>query len=76
MSSPEHTDMPFMPKERIDLLNAIAAFTTNAAPISIIADITGSLDVGKFADSWFPAGAITCAYGVSFHITQGPRLRG
>ncbi len=43
--------MPFMSWERIGLLTPIAAFTINAACINIIADITGSVDVGKLADS-------------------------
>ena len=61
MSSLGDTDVPFIPQERIDLRSVIAAFTINAASINIIDNITGSMDVGKLADSYSPTGTITCA---------------
>ena len=40
----------FLPHERIDLATAIAGFTTNAAYVNHLDDVTGSIEVGKFAD--------------------------
>jgi hypothetical protein len=41
---------PFLPDERIDLRDAIAAFTINAAYVSFHDDRTGSIEPGKLAD--------------------------
>jgi len=40
----------FLPDERIDLSDAIAAFTINAAYVSFQEDRTGSIEAGKLAD--------------------------
>jgi predicted amidohydrolase YtcJ len=40
----------FLPEERIDLPTAIAAFTINAAYVNHLDDVTGSIEVGKYAD--------------------------
>ena len=40
----------FLPDERIDLRDAIAAFTINAAYVSFQEDRTGSIEPGKLAD--------------------------
>ena len=40
----------YLPDERIDLPEAIAAFTINAAFVNSLEDETGSLEVGKLAD--------------------------
>jgi predicted amidohydrolase YtcJ len=44
------TDEPFLPQERIPLPVAIAAFTINAAYVNSQEDVTGSIEVGKYAD--------------------------
>ncbi len=41
---------PFIPEERIDLRDAIAAFTINAAYVNFQDDRTGSIEAGKLAD--------------------------
>jgi predicted amidohydrolase YtcJ len=41
---------PFLPDERIDLSDAIAAFTINAAYVNFQEDRTGSIEPGKLAD--------------------------
>ena len=41
---------PFIPEERIDLRDAIAAFTINAAYVNFQDDRTGSIEPGKLAD--------------------------
>lgn len=41
---------PFLPGERIELNEAIAAYTINAAYLNAIDDMTGSVEVGKYAD--------------------------
>ena len=41
---------PFLPDERIDLADAIEAYTINAAYLNMLDDTTGSIEVGKFAD--------------------------
>ncbi len=46
----ERDDAPFMPHETIDLATALAAFTINSAYVNGIDDVSGSIDVGKFAD--------------------------
>jgi hypothetical protein len=44
------TATPFIPEERIDLRDAIAAFTLNAAYVNFQDDRTGSIETGKLAD--------------------------
>ncbi len=44
------TTTPFIPEERIDLRDALAAFTLNAAYVNFQDDKTGSIEVGKLAD--------------------------
>ncbi|MGB5132852.1 MAG: amidohydrolase [Steroidobacteraceae bacterium] len=44
------TKTPFLPSERIDLPEAIAAFTINAAYVNRHEAETGSIEVGKLAD--------------------------
>jgi predicted amidohydrolase YtcJ len=44
------TKTPFIPEERIDLRDAIAAFTLNAAYVNFQEASTGSIEVGKLAD--------------------------
>jgi len=46
----EGDDAPFMPHETIDLATALAAFTINSAYVNGIDDVSGSIDVGNFAD--------------------------
>jgi predicted amidohydrolase YtcJ len=40
----------FLPEERLDLIDALAGFTCNAAYVNHLDDVTGSIEVGKFAD--------------------------
>jgi predicted amidohydrolase YtcJ len=40
----------FLPNERIDLPSAIAAFTMGSAFVNHLDDVTGSIEVGKYAD--------------------------
>jgi hypothetical protein len=44
------TDEVFLPQERLDLPSAIAGFTINAAYVNHLDDVTGSIEVGKYAD--------------------------
>jgi len=44
------TKEPFIPEERIDLRDALAAFTIGSAYVNFQDDRTGSLEVGKLAD--------------------------
>ena len=44
------TKTPFIPEERIDLRDALAAFTLNAAYVNFQDEVTGSIEVGKLAD--------------------------
>ncbi|HYV84618.1 MAG TPA: amidohydrolase [Patescibacteria group bacterium] len=44
------TKTPFIPEERIDLRDALAAFTLNAAYVNFQDDRTGSIEEGKLAD--------------------------
>ena len=41
---------PFLPQERIDLPEAIAAATIGSAYVNHLDDVTGSIEVGKLAD--------------------------
>jgi predicted amidohydrolase YtcJ len=41
---------PFLPDERLDSLDAFAAFTRGSAYVNHLDDVTGSLEVGKLAD--------------------------
>jgi predicted amidohydrolase YtcJ len=45
-----HDTAPFLPAERINLPEALAAFTINAAFTNRLEKQTGSIEVGKFAD--------------------------
>jgi predicted amidohydrolase YtcJ len=44
------TTEPWLPEERIDLRDALAAFTINAAYLNFHDDTTGSIETGKYAD--------------------------
>jgi predicted amidohydrolase YtcJ len=50
MGAHGETRTPFLPEERIDLRDAIAAFTLNAAYVNFQEDRTGSIETGKLAD--------------------------
>lgn len=41
---------PFLPEERIDLIDALAGFTTGSALVNHLEDEVGSIEVGKTAD--------------------------
>ncbi|MEA2631861.1 MAG: hypothetical protein QOE66_2080, partial [Chloroflexota bacterium] len=41
---------PFLPDERIELIDALAAFTTGTAWVNHLEDAVGSIEVGKAAD--------------------------
>ena len=41
---------PFLPEERLDLAEALEAFTIGSAYVNHLDDETGSLEVGKLAD--------------------------
>jgi predicted amidohydrolase YtcJ len=45
----DNTDV-FLPDERLDLATAIAAFTMGSAYVNHLDDVTGSIEVGKYAD--------------------------
>ena len=40
----------FLPEERLDLATSIAAFTMGSAHVNHLDEVTGSIEVGKFAD--------------------------
>jgi len=40
----------FLPEERLDLIDALAGFTCNAAYVNHLDEVTGSIEVGKYAD--------------------------
>ncbi|MEE9231083.1 MAG: amidohydrolase [Acidobacteriota bacterium] len=44
------TGKPFIPQERVDLHDALAAFTINAAYVNFQEESTGSIETGKLAD--------------------------
>lgn len=44
------TTAVFLPKERINLKQAIEGYTMGAAYINFLDDKTGSIEVGKYAD--------------------------
>ncbi|HYV20751.1 MAG TPA: amidohydrolase [Verrucomicrobiae bacterium] len=44
------TKTPYLPDERIDLRDALAAFTLDAAYVNFQDDTTGSIETGKLAD--------------------------
>jgi predicted amidohydrolase YtcJ len=46
----DHSLEPFLPQERVDLATAIHAFTMGSAFVNHLEDVTGSIEVGKFAD--------------------------
>ena len=50
MGANGETKEPFIPEERIDLPEALAAFTINAAYVNFQEDRTGSIEPGKLAD--------------------------
>ena len=41
---------PFLPEERLDLIDALAAFTNGSAYVNHLDGETGTLEVGKLAD--------------------------
>jgi predicted amidohydrolase YtcJ len=41
---------PFLPDERIELIDALAGFTTGSARVNHLEDVLGSIEVGKTAD--------------------------
>ena len=41
---------PLLPDERLDLIDALAAFTSGSAYVNHLDDETGTLEVGKLAD--------------------------
>jgi predicted amidohydrolase YtcJ len=43
-------DEVFLPDERLDLATSIAAFTMGSAYVNHLDDVTGSIEVGKYAD--------------------------
>ena len=43
-------EAPFLPDERLDLIDAIAAFTSGSAYVNHLDDVTGTLEPGKLAD--------------------------
>ena len=40
----------FLPEERLDLIDGLAAFTSGSAYVNHLDDVTGTLEVGKYAD--------------------------
>jgi predicted amidohydrolase YtcJ len=44
------SDEVFLPDERLDLATSIAAFTMGSAYVNHLDEVTGSIEVGKFAD--------------------------
>ena len=44
------SDEVFLPDERLDLATSIAAFTMGSAYVNHLDDVTGSIEVGKYAD--------------------------
>jgi predicted amidohydrolase YtcJ len=40
----------FLPEERLDLIDALAAFTNGSAYVNHLDDDTGTIEVGKLAD--------------------------
>ncbi len=50
MGSDGETKEPFIPEERIDLKDALAAFTIGSAYVNFQDDTTGSIETGKLAD--------------------------
>jgi predicted amidohydrolase YtcJ len=44
------SDEVFLPDERLDLETSIAAFTIGSAYVNHLDDVTGSIEVGKYAD--------------------------
>jgi predicted amidohydrolase YtcJ len=46
----DHSLEPFLPQERVDLATAIHAFTMGSAFVNHLEDVTGSIEVGKYAD--------------------------
>jgi predicted amidohydrolase YtcJ len=40
----------FLPDERLELIDALAAFTSGSAYVNHLDDVTGTLEVGKYAD--------------------------
>jgi predicted amidohydrolase YtcJ len=46
----DHMLEPFLPEERVDLATAIHAFTMGSAYVNHLEHVTGSIEVGKYAD--------------------------
>ena len=49
-SDPSATETSFLPEERIDLIDALAAYTAGSAYVNHLDEDTGTLEVGKLAD--------------------------
>jgi predicted amidohydrolase YtcJ len=49
-AGPRATEEAFLPHERLDLATSIAAFTMGSAYVNHLDDVTGSIEVGKYAD--------------------------
>jgi predicted amidohydrolase YtcJ len=49
-NGPQADEEVFLPEERLDLATSIAAFTMGSAYVNHLDDVTGSIDVGKYAD--------------------------
>jgi predicted amidohydrolase YtcJ len=47
---PRADEEVFLPEERLDLATSIAAFTIGSAYVNHLDDVTGSIEVGKYAD--------------------------
>ena len=84
ISDLEREEPPFLPEERIDLVDALAAFTAGAAWVNHLEHEIGSLEVGKTADLVIldrdlfdrAAGPIGEARVVGTFIDGVPGLRG
>jgi predicted amidohydrolase YtcJ len=49
-NGPQADEEVFLPEERLDLATSIAAFTMGSAYVNHLDDVTGSIEVGKYAD--------------------------
>jgi hypothetical protein len=60
----------FLPDERLDLATSLRAFTAGTAYVNHLDDVTGSIEVGKFADLIVLDRALDDAGDDGFHDTQ------